>query len=141
MGTFGQSFYLLFIFRYLTVDFSNNEFGDLDIMSGTFTVGKRGIYKFRFNSNICRMNSPSSDFREFLIKVNDTCCASESYGLATTCNDDVYNTPITILFVMLLKAGEKVGVFPCSGPLNEDATNNYVTQFSCVYVADNSVCF
>ncbi len=133
MATFGQSF------GYSTVDYSNNEFGDLDITTGTFTVRKPGLYKFSFNSNIFRMNSPRSDYREFLIKLNGTCCDSLSYGWATPCNDDEFNWPISINpSMMLLEAGDEVGVFPCRGPLNEDASNNYVTRFSCVYVSDDN---
>jgi len=59
-------------------------------------------------------------------------------------NNQVYDSsgygvyqPVNISALLPLELGDKVGVFAISGNLHEDASNNYITRFSCLILSGN----
>lgn len=120
-------------FGYSTVDFdTETEFGDLDLTTGIFTVEQPGLYQVNFNSNVY-MTSGSFQ-RSFEMRLNGVSHARYNNQVYDSSGYGVYQ-PVNISALLPLKVGDKVGVFAISGNLHEDASNHYITRFSCLFLS------
>ena len=129
---------------------TETEHGEFNLSTGIFSVKTPGVYQFQFNSNMITTLSQAATAcnRQFELRVDGivrassytnsalTMSSSSGYGANTVTFNSTVSQPVALTALLPLKNGEKVGVYPISGTIQE-AEPAYVTRFSGILVSQS----
>ena len=130
---------------------TESEHGDFELSTGIFSVKTPGVYQFQFTGHVLSTLILNQDIAasnsRFELRVDGIMKAisyfssgltmsspNPRYGANTVTFSSNVTQPVVLTALLPLKAGEKVGVYPISGTIQE-AEPAYVTRFSGILVS------
>lgn len=128
-------------FGYSSLEFDTEiQHGIFDLKTGIFTVKTPGFYQFNFSAHVKFCSSSQYGKKQHTRNRIELCVDGEAKAGSYSCrppltsSSDLYYQPVCISAHLLLKFGEKVGVYITEGKTT-DWPPSYPTRFSAILLA------